>query len=102
MHDIRNFTDPIKFGMTGFEFKTRAKSLEVNANKSLGLEQPSSSAGHLGLIRAYAEIDLEQVKFINNLITKKSVLQKSDLKEIEPETTVSDFEGETFFSLFSE
>ena len=102
MHDIRNFTDPIKFGMTGFEFKTRAKSLEVNTNNSLGFEQPSSSEGHLGLVRAYAEIDLEQVKFINVSIMKKSVLQKSDLKEIEPETIVSDFEGETFFSLFSE
>ena len=74
MHDIRNFTDPIKFGMTGFEFKTRAKSLEVNTNNSLGFEQPSSSEGHLGLVRAYAEIDLEQVKFINVSIMKKSVL----------------------------
>ena len=106
MHDIRNLTDPIKFGMTGFEFQTRAKSLIVNNRNSLGFfKSPNLSHGkvnHLGLIRAFAEIDLEQVKLINDLIINKRALQKSDFRQIEPETTVSDFEGETFFSLFSE
>ena len=106
MHDIMNFTDPIKFGMTGFEFQTISKSLVVNQNNSLGFQKQArgtEAQNHLGLIRAFAEIDLAQVKFINDLIINKSnTLQKSDLKEIEPETTVSDFEGETFFSLFSE
>lgn len=103
LHDIRNFKDPIKFGMTGFEFQTRTKSLVTNNINSLGFEQSSAIfENHLGLIRPFAEIDLEQIIFINDLIMNKNVLQKSDLKEIEPETTVTDFEGETFFSLFSE
>ena len=74
----------------------------MNQNNSLGFEKQPLEVQPLGLIRAFAEIDLKQIKFINELIINKNALQKSDLKEIEPETTVSDYEGETFFSLFSE
>ena len=42
MHDIRNFTDPIKFGMTGFGFSTRSKTVVTNNNNSLGFEQSGS------------------------------------------------------------
>lgn len=54
------------------------------------------------LIRAYSLIDLKQIQRVSELILKKSSLSKNDLKNIELETVVSNFNGETFFSLFSE
>ena len=53
--DIECFNDPIKFSMTGFNLKTRAKSFVVNQDCTLGFERPSTRQG---LTRAFAEIDL--------------------------------------------
>ena len=59
VQDIHTFQDPIKFAMTGYEFKTKRKRLVVNKNHSLGFELPILSKGYKGLIRPYAEIDLK-------------------------------------------
>ena len=37
IHEIENFDDPIKFGITGFNFVTLKKSLLVNKSLSFGI-----------------------------------------------------------------
>ena len=38
IHGIDKFSDPIKFAMTGFDYKTKEKSLIVNNSHTLGFE----------------------------------------------------------------
>ena len=58
IHGIDKFSDPIKFAMTGFDFRSKEKSLIVNNSHTLGFQQPFISEGNIGITRAYSEIDL--------------------------------------------
>ena len=96
------FKDPIHFSLTGFEYKTKLKSLIVNKNHSLGIVNRRKNRMNVGLVQAFAEIDMQQVKFISgDILTKKRIFSK-DLAQIEPWTILTNFKKETFFSLFYE
>ena len=96
------FKDPIHFSCTGYEYKTKLKSLLVNENHSLGIVNRRKNNMNVGLFQAFAEIDLQQVKYISSdILTKKRVFSK-DLTQIEPWTILTNFKKETFFSLFHE
>ena len=45
---------------------------------------------------------MKQIEQLSDLAASKLHLVKSDIKAIEPQTTIINFAGETFFSLFSE
>ena len=45
---------------------------------------------------------MKQVKAISDLGLRKGAISKADIGDIEPEATISNFSGETFFSLFIE
>ena len=57
-----------------------------------------------GLYRAFAEIDLKQLKKLKEILEKveKANLTKEILGEIEPLTASCAYNQETFFSLFAE
>ena len=74
----------------------------MNKSGTLGLTRPFTSKKNLGPVRTFAEIDLEQVKYIAGLIKERDVLFNKDLSQVELETTLSIFNGKTFFSLFEE
>ena len=96
------FKDPIHFSCTGFEYKTKLKSLIVNKNHSLGIVNRRKNRMNVGLVQAFAEIDMQQVKYISgDILTKKRIFSK-DLAQIEPWTILTNFKKETFFSLFYE
>lgn len=89
--------------MTGFEYQTRQKAYILNKTNQLGFVRPFPSDGSpRGIFKTYAEIDLMQIRLIRDKLSVKHSLSRYDFDEIEPETTILDFAGETFFSLFPE
>lgn len=103
MHNIDMYIDPIQFSMTGFFCDTKAKSLTVNHDNSLGVIQAPQFKGGHSVVRALCEMDYMQVIQINDLVNKKHHFQAGKtLTQIEPEAIISDYTGETFFSIFEE
>ena len=102
LYEFEEYRDPLKFSMTGFELCTPAKQYATNSTFSLGFQRGARASWDLCLMRAFAEIDLHQVHFIRQQIRLKGSLSKADLGEIEPESTLKLYEGETFLSLFAE
>lgn len=90
--------------MTGFQAKSKRMALYVNRSHSLGIQLHSLALKRprAKLFRSFAEIDLKQIVQLSDLAASKLHLVKSDIKAIEPQTTIINFAGETFFSLFSE
>ena len=70
INQINNFEDnPIVFGATGFFQSTPYRTMECNRIYTLGLQQYSkkndeAEKARQGLMRAFSEIDLQQVIFI--------------------------------------
>lgn len=75
----------------------------MNKTNQLGFVRPFPSDGSpRGIFKTYAEIDLMQIRLIRDKLSVKHSLSRYDFDEIEPETTILDFAGETFYSLFPE
>ena len=74
----------------------------MNKSHSLGIDNSREINANIGLVQAFAEIDLQQVKFISDAILTKKLISKKDLAQIEPQTILTGFKKETFFSLFYE
>ena len=74
----------------------------MNKSHSLGIENYRGLNSNVGLVQAFAEIDLQQIKFISDAILMKKLASKKDLTQVEPHTVLAAFKKESFFSLFYE
>lgn len=104
LSEFRKFQNQISFGNTGFTIKTSQIGLHSNLDSSLCLLRPNMGNVELAnklLIRACSEIDLQQIDSVNATINK-IVYSKNDVDDIEFETLLKLYGGETFFSLFAE
>ena len=76
--------------------------MKTNFSNTLGIRSPIPKNKSRGIYRAFAEMDLHQVKQIKNIISQKGNYSKTDVGQIEMEVIISLFGDETFFSLFAE
>lgn len=65
---VNEFDSPITFSHTGFVLKTNERQFDTNMSATLGVQRPCQLNLGKSVFRAFSEIDLQQLKKINELV----------------------------------
>ena len=103
LHSLNEFKTPFDFSHTGFDRSNANKSFETNIQGTLAVQRPCPSGRSSVVFRAFSELDLRQVEYIDEIVRRRQgELTENDIESITPMTLTRVFGRETFFSLFFE